>query len=41
MNCRFLASSAAVAALLIAPLCAQNAKSKTAVPRADGHPDLS
>jgi hypothetical protein len=42
MNCRFLASSAAVAALLIVPLGAQTAKPKSsAIPRADGHPDLS
>ncbi len=42
MNCRLLASSAALTALLIIPLGAQTAKPKTAaVPRADGHPDLS
>ena len=43
MNCRFLALSAALAALLVAPVAAQTSKSKTsAIPRAaDGHPDLS
>src|SRR5579872_952047 len=43
MNCRFLALSAAMAALLVATVTAQTSKSKTSpIPRsADGHPDLS
>ena len=41
MNFRFVALSAAAAALLVAPLGAQSSKSGSAIPRADGHPDLS
>jgi hypothetical protein len=42
MACRFLASSMALAALLVTPLAAQTSKPQSAkIPRvSDGHPDL-
>src|SRR5579871_6057132 len=45
MNCKFLVSSLGLAALLAVPSAAQTPKPKaganSAVPRIDGHPDLS